>query len=316
MAIKGTMGIVGCYGLSDQILRMVEEDEQVGKLLVVANEEGERFERKVKERNGRIEPVMVDGNALGPSDEEGFSILLWLNPESLHDGRNTHDHHREVLSRMADHVDAVFFFYGLCRSPELRLIELRDEAPVPTIFLTDLDGEIVDDCFAAVLGGKKDYLEHIMGHKHALLVTTGYAESWRRKRERSDLSTLVEEVEGMRYMFQTLGYDKLVKLDDGVDDGGRFDEDVRAFSRLFDLELEIRLCRSPVFAHSYAMAKKSIQNRSDTLSPGAETRLMSWSPCGTMRKLACACSAMAWRVHMSLGPSCQLDADPFNRTLP
>lgn len=276
MLPKGTMGIVGCYGLSDQILRLVEEDQQVRKLLVVANEEGERFARKMRERNSRLEPVMVEEDALGPKDEEGFSILLWLNMEGLHDGRDIDRRHREVLSQIADHVDSVLFCYGLCRSPEPRIIELKDNAPVPTTFLTDLDGEVVDDCFAAVIGGKRGYLDHIMEHKYTLFVTSGYAEGWRKKREQADLSSLVEEVEGMRYMFQTLGYHRLMKLDDRPDDGGRFDEDVRAFSKLFDLELEVRQCHSPVFAHSYAMAKESMLNKASGCMSGTAPRPMPW----------------------------------------
>lgn len=278
MPPKGTMGIVGCYGLSDQILRLVEEDEQVRKLLVVANEEGERFARKVKERNGHLEPLMVEEGELGPRDEEGFSILLWLNMEGLHDRRDIDKHHREILSRIVDHVDSVLFFYGLCRSPEQRIIELKDNAPVPTTFLTDLEGEVVDDCFAAVIGGKRDYLDHIMRHKYTLFVTSGYAESWRRKRERADLSSLVEEVEGMRYMFQTLGYNKLMKLDDHPDDGGCFDEDVREFSKLFDLELEVSQCHSPVFAHSYAIAKESMPDSTSGCMSGTAPRPVPGGP--------------------------------------
>jgi|GEM_PF-2190771 hypothetical protein len=317
MPPKGTMGIVGCYGLSDQILHLIEEDEHIRTLFLVANEEGKQFARKAKERSSHVEPVMVDQNAIRAKGKEGFSVLLWLNSEGLHDGRDIDRHHREILSRIAGHVDSVLFCYGLCRSPEQRLIELKDEASVPMTFLTDLDGEIVDDCFAAVIGGKRDYLEHIMGHKHTLLATSGYAESWRRKRERADLTSLVEEVEGLRYMFETLGYHKLLKLDDYINDGGRFDEDVRAFSQLFDLELEVKQCHSRVFEHSYALAKESMQDESNGDSSSTTApRSMARPSCMVLKGATSEEAAMADRRAASLNRSCLPDSGALSRTLP
>ena len=317
MPCRGVLGIIGCYGLSDQIIQLIGGDEDIENVFVVNNAEGKRFAHKARERSILKNLVPVDADERIHPGKGDLSILLWLNPEGLHDRRNIHTHHQEVLSSIADHVDAVLFFYGLCRSPEQKLVELTDEAPVPTTFLTDMDGEIVDDCFAAVLGGKRDYLDCFMCHKHTLLVTSGYAESWRRKREQMDIPSMVEEVEGLRYMFETMGYHRLLKLDDAAGDEERFDEDVRAFSRLFDLELDVRECCSPVFEHSYALAKESMQyeTRGDMAGTTA-SRLVAQPWCQNMRRDPCEYGAIAGHNALLSNIPCLPDRGGLSRRLP
>jgi hypothetical protein len=64
----------------------------------------------------------------------------------------------------------------------------------------------------------------------------------------------------LRHMFEVMGYHRLLKLDDGLGDPNGFNEDVRAFSRTFDLELDTMRCRSRVFERSYDRAKEKMDN--------------------------------------------------------
>lgn len=257
MSGKGVLGIIGCYGISDQIIRLFENDRDIENVFVIDNEEGLRFAQKVRERNIDLSLVLVRENEPVWPANWGLSILLWLNPMGLHDVLSEMCRSQEeALSALSDHADSVLFCYGQCRIPELRLGQMIAESPVPVTFLTDRDGEIVDDCFAAVIGGKRDYLECITGEKGALLVTTGYAEGWKRRREKNDLRTLLDEVEGMRLMFEEYGYRRILMLADGCGDVDRFDEDVRAFSKVFGLEVGQRECSLAVFEQSYGLAKE------------------------------------------------------------
>ncbi len=259
MPLDGVLGIVGCYGISDQILHLIDRDVSIDNLFVVDNPEGMRFMKKMGERPLNKVTFPAGEDCLLDREGEDFSVLLWLNPEDLHNEPSAIQRKQdEILSRLSKHVASLFFCYGLCRSSEQRINNLIKQAPMPITFLTDAYGEIVDDCFAAILGGKRAYLDTILRNKGALFATTGYVEAWNRKHEPMDVESMVYEVEQLRGMFEALEYHRIIMLDDGRGDPASFEKDVRAFSRTFNMELEIRRCRLRVFERSYDLAKEKM----------------------------------------------------------
>lgn len=257
----GTLGIIGCYSLSDQIIYLVDRDDSIESLFVVNNEEGLRFIKKLHDRSVEKNVVFVDEKEPIPKESTGFSILLWLNPGDLHnESSSIRQRQTEILERISDHVDSVLFCYGLCRSPEERIACLIREARVPVTFLTDSSGEIVDDCFAAIIGGKQAYLDHIKEHKGTIFASTGYVETWGGKYRGMDIESIVEHVEGMTCMFEAMGYHQVMALDDGQGDRDLFDKDIRTFARIFDLRLVIKECCLKVFEQSYDHAKEKIDH--------------------------------------------------------
>jgi hypothetical protein len=260
MSEMGTLGIIGCYGLSDQLMHLIDQDEGIDHLFIVDNPEGLRFLEKMEARPTKINYSLVseNGSFLGKGGE--FSVVLWLNSEDLHNDASTiQKRQSDALSRMSKYVDSIFFCYGLCRSTEQGIIDLTKQAAVPITFLTDHCGEIVDDCFAAVMGGKEEYLDHIKKHKGTLFATTGYVEAWRRKFRGMNIESMVREVEGMKYLFDSLEYHKVLVLDDGLGNWERFDGDVHNFSRLFDLQLDRESCDLSVFELTYRLAKEKMR---------------------------------------------------------
>jgi hypothetical protein len=257
----GTLGIIGCYSLSDQIIYLVDRDDSIESIFVVNNEEGLRFIKKLHNRSVEKNVVLVDENGPLPKGNKGLSILLWLNPGDLHnESSSIGQRQAEILERISDHVDSVLFCYGLCRSPEERIASLVREARVPVTFLMDASGEIVDDCFAAIIGGKQAYLDHIKKHKGTIFASTGYVETWGRKYRGMDIKSIVEHVEGMTCMFETMGYNQVMALDDGQGDRDLFDKDVRTFARIFDLRVVTKECCLKVFEQSYDQAKEKIDH--------------------------------------------------------
>ncbi len=256
---EGALGIIGCYGVSDQILHLVKRDEEIDTLFVVENPEGLRFARKLRERLIDKELILVAENEIPKMPQDQFSILLWLNPEDLHNTPTAIQlRQEEVLSILAPIVDSIFFCYGLCRSPEQRIMKLISRTTVPVNFLMDACGEIVDDCFAAILGGREVYLQYMLRHKGTLFATTGYVEAWKRNHEPMDIESLVNEVEELKTLLEAMEYRCVLKLDDEVGDTATFEKDVRAFAMTFDLELEGRKCWLRVFDRSYDIAKGRI----------------------------------------------------------
>ncbi len=262
MKSERILGIISCYSLSDQILHLIERDEEIDQLLIINNPEGLRFFRKLGERSVATSARLIAEDQLPLRRTRGFSVILWFNPAELHNNPADLQHSQsQALSKLSTHVDSVLFCYGLCRSSEQRIMDLMKHALVAVTFLTDYAGEIVDDCFAAILGGKRDYLECIKKHKGTLFASTGYAETWREKYREMDVESIVREVEGLKHMFDSLGYCQVLVLDDGLGDREKFEQDIQVFARVFDLELAMRRCGSKVFERSYDLAKLKIERR-------------------------------------------------------
>ncbi|MBI0581985.1 MAG: DUF1638 domain-containing protein [Methanomassiliicoccales archaeon] len=255
------LGIIGCYSLSDQIIYLIDRDDSIESLFIVNNEEGLRFIEKLHDRSVEKNILLIDENGPLPKGNTGLSVLLWLNPGDLHnESASIRQRQAEILERISGFVDSVLFCYGLCRSPEERIARLMREARVPVTFLTDDSGEIVDDCFAAIIGGKQAYLDHIKEHKGTIFASTGYVETWGRKYRGMDIESIVEHVEGMTCMFEAMGYHQVMVLDDGLGDRDLFDKDVNTFARIFDLRLVIKECQLRVFERSYDHAKEMIDH--------------------------------------------------------
>lgn len=254
------LGIIGCYGVSDQILHLINRDRSIDRVYVVDKPEGQRFVKKMEERSINKDVLLVSEDHPLERGQEGFSVFLWLNPEDLHNQPMAiQSRQDELLSRLSNKVDSILFCYGLCRSSEQRIKNLIKQAAKPVTFLTDDRGEIVDDCFGAVLGGKKIYLDTMLRNRGTLFATTGYAEAWDRRHQLMDIESMVHEVEQLKFMFEALGYHRIIRLDDGVGDPVSFEQKAQAFSRTFEMELVSMTCHLRVFERSYDLAKESMR---------------------------------------------------------
>ncbi len=257
---EGMLGIIGCCSLSEQILHLIDRDEDIDNLFVVKNLEGMRFVEKIRDQFVERNLCIVDEDQLPQRKWRGFSVILWLNPEDLHNDPSALQHAQsQILSKMSAYIDSALFCYGLCRSSEQRINSMIKQARIPITFLTDSNGETVDDCFAAILGGKKTYLDCILRHKGTLLASAGYEEAWRRKFREMDIETIFHEAKWLKHTLEALGYNHILILDDGLGDRDQFEKDVRTYAQVFDLEVTTRKCGLEVFERSYDMAKLKIE---------------------------------------------------------
>ncbi len=264
MQKNAVLGIVGCYALSDHIVRLIDRDEEARRVYVVNNEFGTRFVKKAEERCPGKDFILVREDEIPEANDGTCSIKLWLNPEDLHNEPAAIQHVQErCLSVLSGQVDSVLFCYGLCRSSDSRIAELSALASVPVTFLTDDSGEVVDDCFAAIVGGKGAYVKFFLENKGALFATTGYTEAWKMKHSSLEIESLVQQVVDLKGLFEALDYHRIVRFDDGVGDREGFEKDVEAFSATFDLQVVPRRFRSQVFEHSYDLAKEKMIGRRD-----------------------------------------------------
>lgn len=125
---------------------------------------------------------MVNGDEIGALSFAGYSVIVSVKPTGLHDGASV------LLSNLSDGVkrlepfcESIFLFYGLCRSTKYDIKRFIEDRGMALTFLTEEDGSVADDCFGAVLGSRRRYLEMMNNNKGTMFITTGYAEHWAMK---------------------------------------------------------------------------------------------------------------------------------------
>lgn len=271
--------MIGCLVLGDEMAYVLENDRAVQNILIVDTDEGRAFREKLNSEASGQYVRMVGDDELERLDISGPSVVIWVNDASLHDDPQT------MLEKLASnvhflegHCGAVLMFYGLCRNTRYEMKHFSERFEVPVILLTDEDGAVVDDCFAAVLGGRERYASMLRARDRAILLTTGYAEHWVRKLERHGLETMIRQYESYQMLFETLGYNKVMVLDNGLGDREGLRERARLFASFFDLTVDTARCDTGVFERSYQMAWSKVLMSSQVKGSEREAALSRMLP--------------------------------------
>jgi hypothetical protein len=105
--------------------------------------------------------------------------------------------------------------------------------------LREENGEIVDDCIGAVLGGWGRYLEVLKSCKGAgtFFLTPMWAANWREMLRTAGLSKDPNDIRMSKFIFDYAGYRRVARINTGLSYEKDFDACVREFSSLFDFEI-------------------------------------------------------------------------------
>lgn len=247
--------MVGCLVLGDEMAHVLMNDPALRNILIVDTEEGRAFREKLDSEASGQDVMMVGGDELGCMDLPGPSVVVWMNDGSLHDEpKSLLDKLASNVHSLEGHCRSVLLFYGLCRNTKYEMKRFTERFDVPVTLLTDEDGAVVDDCFAAVLGGRERYASMLRANKRAIFLTPGYAEQWAAKLERHGLEATMRHYEHYQLLFETLGYNKVMVLDNGLGDQEDLRDRARMFASVFDLKIETARCETSVFERSYYLA--------------------------------------------------------------
>lgn len=261
MAAGKVLGIIGCVVLADELTYVLSRDQGLSRVFVIDNDAGRILRDKMA--RSQMEAVMVSPNDLDRvRSRDRYSVLIWMNPAGPHDDQaELRGVVRAAAEGMSKWVDLCLCFYGLCRNSLWRIGQMGDEVGVPMMILTDIRGRDVDDCFGANIGGKQEYLDAIVNNRGTIFVSPGYAENWQRRQNEKSLEKIIEQVENMRFVFERMGYSKVMRLENGLGDRDKFVSRVDAFSKIFDLQVVSRPCGPEVFEHTYSLAKGRLNGK-------------------------------------------------------
>ncbi|MCU0861656.1 MAG: DUF1638 domain-containing protein, partial [Methanomassiliicoccales archaeon] len=228
MGKTGAMGILGCTILQEELLYVLSRDEEIRNLVVMEGASGEAFHHRAREVLPVLTHILIPYEHLDDVEAcEGLTVIVDIKETSLHrDPKAFREEVRCICRAMRDHVSSILLFFGLCRNALWKMHEFSNELDVPIMILEDREGHEVDDCFGAVMGGKRIYLKHILEHRGTLFIIPGYAEHWARKLGSKDVVKALEAYNDLRFVFERLGYDKVLRIDTHLGDQDDFEKKV------------------------------------------------------------------------------------------
>ena len=177
------IGIVCCEVFEDELLFVIKEHPEIGKIIIVNTESSKYFENIIRS-NFSYEKIKIARELFAPrylKREEELEIIVYILPLFLHySPRELKDEVLNACIELQKHSDYLLVYYGLCGN-SLNNLEgmLRDNnVKLPFGILKDENKEIVDDCVCALLGSKANYMEILTKEPGTFFLTPGYASHW------------------------------------------------------------------------------------------------------------------------------------------
>lgn len=252
--------IIGCRIFEDEVVHLIEKESRLEKVIIVKNENNKGLIRKLEEIKNPFSVLTIEeihgflnGEETGEGIREekkesnritgkkGSNITLIVNLlEFALDGFP--DRLREVvyetIEDMKEYSDAVLLLYGLCGNV-LGSVEKDFEASgFPVFILTDSEGEIVDDCVGAVLGGRGAFLSKLKSEgTGTYFLTPVGAAYWKEMLVASRITPDPENIEMTKMVFEFSGYKNVAKVDTGLHYEKEFEAKVREFADSLGFEV-------------------------------------------------------------------------------
>ncbi|WP_338099459.1 DUF1638 domain-containing protein [Methanolapillus africanus] len=281
---------MACKMLQDEIVHLIQNDSDIGDVLIVENGEHIDFVQKLDELDisyKLIPSVDVlpdrirskDPNELplpacstlddpeSPDyDPATVSLVIWQLDLGLHEVPKKlkvqvyHD-----LPIMMPKVDGVFLFYGLCGNVLLTVEEDFHDDNCPVLILRDSDGIIIDDCIGGAVGGRAKYAQLLKSFKGVgtFILTPMYAryatEDFFGYGQAASGFTNEQMYEMNKYMFEASGYKQAAVLETGLCYTKNVEENAKTFADKYNFDV-IRLGggNQQIFEDCYRKIKEKI----------------------------------------------------------
>jgi hypothetical protein len=265
------LSIIACRMLEDEIVHLLSADREVRELLLVDGKESlglsgklrsqnrphillamESIDGHLKERQSRPSGIISRGS---DRSSKAADLIVVVSPLRL----GLHSNLELLKAAVYDTIrslsafsDGILIFYGKCGNSLVDLEHDLNDLSCPLYFLTDVQGERIDDCIAVALGGNENYDRTLTEHQDvALFMTPMWATNWKVMGQEDASSGLGGNAEGNRN--EKGGPDRhWFVLEKG------FGEKVDCFAQEFGLERIELLGGTAVAKESYERAKSRL----------------------------------------------------------
>jgi hypothetical protein len=245
------LSIVACRMLEDELVHLLSADGEVRELLLVDGSESLSLSAKLKAQSrphlllglDRIAEHLLERQSR-PADifsrgshrkAEELAVVVSPLRLGLHSDLDllkaaVYDNIRSL----AEFSDGILIFYGKCGNALADLEHDLSDLACPLYFLTDEQGERIDDCIALALGGNENYDRALAEHQDvALFMTPMWASNWRAMGQEDAASGKRLDLGAM---LKGTVMTKVARIDTGLCFEPGFRERVDGFAREFGLQ--------------------------------------------------------------------------------
>ncbi|HML25164.1 MAG TPA: DUF1638 domain-containing protein [Methanomethylovorans sp.] len=260
------MSIIACRIFEDEIVHLIKNDSQITRILVVDSLDAAGILRKLSEN--AIDHTVCSPNKIEDliHSEQDTNYCLLVNilgfsldasPQLLKESV-----YKEI-SIISEYADTILIFYGLCGNVLGNLNRDFAHLSCPVHILREEDGEIIDDCIGASLGGRKPYLRALKeaGGEGVYFLTPMGAAFWKEMAVIARLTNDPENTAMTKIVFDHAGYKNVGKINTGLVYEESFDAKVEEFAQAFDFRIVDMQGTVKIAEQSYQRAKDSITKK-------------------------------------------------------
>ncbi|WP_406659743.1 DUF1638 domain-containing protein [Methanolobus sp. ZRKC3] len=236
------ISFIACKIFEDEIIHVIENDPSIERLILVENDDSGRMVEKLDCVGIPYEllPLKSIPNNLDPGEPGKITLIVSILELALHAyPDNLRDAVYGVTEEMSAYSDGVLLFYGLCGNVLAKAEADLQHLSCPVHILKEDNGEIIDDCIGAVLGGRDVYLEKLKSCSGVgtFFMTPMWAANWREMIYSAGMTSDPNNIEMSKFVFEQVGYKTVAKINTGLHYEKDFDSMVEEFARLFDFDV-------------------------------------------------------------------------------
>lgn len=235
------ISLIGCRMFEDEIVHLIENDPLIDELIVVENKDCSGL-------TGKLDEVDISYNLLPGSkltEECGrctdkYCFVVNILEFALHAvPQNLKSEVYQATEEMAKYSQGVLLFYGLCGNVLGKIEEELDDPNCKICILKEENGEIVDDCIGAVLGGRDEYLHHLKSFKGVgtFFLTPMWAANWGDMLVAGGFGKDPNDTDTSKWVFDSIGYKRVAKVDTGLHYEKEFEGIVKEFADIFEFDI-------------------------------------------------------------------------------
>lgn len=279
------LSIIACGMLEDELAHVLSEDHEIEQLIVVENRNNFGFLHKLKSGNctprtvplDRVPMLLKSGfspdfktiskllmpfsflgkiyEKIEPKDEKRINVVVNLLRLGLHsDLELLKSEVYKNIREMATFSDGILIFYGTCGHVLGELEKDFVNLGCPLFFMKDKDGEIIEDCISAALGGNNAYARAMLAcrGKGTIYLTPMWASSWKKLEKESGSRDF-----NYRYLKNPM-YCLAAKIETGLSYESDFHKNVQEFALTFGMKIIALKGSAEIAEQSYLAAKKKL----------------------------------------------------------
>ncbi|WP_370572413.1 DUF1638 domain-containing protein [Methanomethylovorans sp.] len=264
------MCMIACRIFEDEIVHLIRNDAQISGVFILDSPDAVGILSKLSENKIHYTVCSPDEvkNIVHYEQDEDYYILLNILGFSLDASPQLlKENVYEQVGLMSEYADSILILYGLCGNVLGNINRDFAHLSCPVHILREEDGEIIDDCIGASLGGRKPYLAVLKGAggEGMYFLTPMGAAFWKEMAVIARLTNNPDNTAMTKIVFDYAGYTKVGKINTGLDYEKSFGTKVEEFAKSFDFRIVDIEGTVRISEQSYQRAKDSIRKKEGRL---------------------------------------------------